>query len=133
MLSMVWLRGSTLFALLALTVLASCQFVTGLADLEVTGSTGGAGSGGGEGSGGSPSECLVGWESNQQCRGVCGDPGDGIHVGCGNFMECYLYYDCLPETCNQGIDDLCGNNNVEGGNDNSAALADEVVECLCGS
>jgi len=112
--------------------LVSCQALSGLGDLEIVGDgSGGQGTGGGVGSGGS-SACLTGWEGNAFCKGACGDPGDGIHVGCGNFMDCYLEHDCLPETCSQSIDDVCGINEVQSGTNESLADAKEVVACMCG-
>jgi hypothetical protein len=120
-----------------LPALVSCQAFSGLGDLEIVGDGTGAqgtgavsGTGGGVGSGGG-SACLVGWEANATCKGVCGDPGDGIRVGCGNFMDCYVDHDCLPETCSQDIDDVCGINEVQSGTNESLVMAQEVVTCLC--
>jgi hypothetical protein len=114
--------------------LVSCQALSGLGDLEIVGDGSGAqgsGAGGGTGTGGAAS-CVVGWEDNAACKGNCGDPGDGISVGCGKFMDCYLEHDCLPETCSPSIDDACGINKVQSGTNGSLADAQEVVACMCG-
>jgi hypothetical protein len=121
----------------ALPSLWSCQVVSGLADLEVgdvsTGgqATGGSSGTGGEiGTGGDAASCLVGWE-NDQCSGLCGDPGDGVGVGCGNLMDCYLEEQCLPATCSAELDDVCGGNKVENATPEALDMARAVVDCLC--
>jgi hypothetical protein len=118
--------------------LASCQLVTGLGDLEVAvdgsgaqSSAGGSSSGSAPGSGGAPDpSCVLGWRDDA-CRGQCGDTGDGIQVGCGNFMACYVTKTCLPATCSQDIDGPCGINKVQGGTDESLEMAEAVVSCMC--
>jgi len=107
-----WLHAVRLTGLLALT---SCQLVSGLDELDVP-----------EGA-----VCLQGWETHT-CRGQCGDDDDGIRIGCGNFMACYIDNDCLPDGCSKTVDDICGNNSVEGGNDLSFSMATGVVNCMCG-
>lgn len=123
--------------LLGPLALLSCQLVSGLDELEVVpDGSGGQGSGGvssagGTGSGGTPDpSCVVGW-ADDPCQGQCGDPGDGIHTGCGKLMECYVANHCLPEVCSADIDGVCGINEVAGANPDSLAMAEEVVNCLC--
>lgn len=133
MVSKVGFHGSWL---LGAVVLSSCQLVSGLSELDTTDGTGGGlvsdgdATGGRDGAGGGAS-CLLDWKGSN-CQGACGDRGDGIWIGCGNFMACYVEENCLPEDCSSGINDACGINQVEGGTEASLAMAQEVVACMCG-
>jgi len=109
--------------------------VSGLADLEIasdgSGGQASGGTGGSVGAGGSSAaSCLGSWETSA-CRGQCGDPGDGVDAGCGNFMDCFVEHQCLPAACSDNIDEVCGVNHVEGGNSDSLDMAEGVVTCLC--
>lgn len=124
--------------LVALVGLSACQVVSGLSELEVSeagsggqASGGSSGSGGYTATGGDVTSCLVGWEQHS-CRQGCGDPGDGVDVGCGNLMDCYLEEQCLPADCSDSLSDVCGGNKVENATPEALRMAREVVDCLCG-
>jgi len=123
--------------LLGLLALSSCQLLTGLDELETSDAGAGGQASGGQSAvggtsatGGDSAECLTGWETHE-CRGVCGDRDHGTRVGCGNLMDCYVTKDCLPETCSDNIDDVCGGNKVEGATPEALEMAAAVVDCMC--
>ncbi len=87
------------------------------------------------GTGGANSDvtsCVAEWR-NDTCRGSCGDTVDSVSIGCGNFLDCWLEYDCGPEICSWEANDVCGVNSVEEGSNSALEMAVGVYDCMCGA